>query len=121
MKKQLMPLFYRAIQIVIAISIPYIIFLIAKYFNDNRGAAEVSNILKDFGFRISMDLGLRIFFIMVALAFIIYEYCLVKFYINKLEKDIKNKQLDSVAQVLSWIENYNISTLLKSILKSKYL
>ncbi len=121
MSKQFIHYIHRMIHILLAASIPYIGYLIMKHFNRNGGAAATTSVLKDFGFNISMEMGLKVLFLISVVSFVIYDHLLIQYYRKKIETEINARQLNNVSSVLQTIDSYNISNILKSTLKSYYL
>lgn len=112
---------HRIVCAVVSVIFPISLFLYAKEINPNTGGAAFTSTLKDFGFDISMNVGLVILISLGITTYICYEQFLIRHYRTKLEKEIKNNKINTIAKVHKRIDQYNISKSLKRLLKSNYL
>lgn len=112
---------YNLIPIGLSLIIPWLVYELIKNFSGYAGGTAITSTLKTIGFRISMESGIRVLLILCCLCYSMVQYIRIIIYKDLVEKDIRKLKLNSVASILNHIETYNVSTPLKTILKSNYL
>ncbi|WP_025743183.1 toll/interleukin-1 receptor domain-containing protein [Aquimarina pacifica] len=112
---------YQLISIVAGIGVSQTLYYSIKSTNGYTGAPAITSALKDLGFNINMELGIKSLITIGILAFIISEYLILNYHKNRIEDGIARKKLKNVRHVLEYIETASIPVPLKMKLKTNFM